>query len=150
MTLIRKLVRYVALETFIMLAIVATMQAQSASDQLQNEVEVRGVFSVTSGDANFSTTGTSGSTISFTRDFPFNNAWGYMLRYTRRSTNGKHKFLIDFGHTSWDRSATVNRSFTFGGRTYVANLNATADLRLNEFRAMYAYRWGNEKFRFGP
>jgi hypothetical protein len=146
----RELVRRLALHMFISLAIVATVHAQSTGDLQKNEVEVRGVYSIPSGDASFSATGTVGSTISFTRDFALDNSLGFALRYTRKSTTGKHKFLVDFGETSWNRSATLSRSFIFLGQTYIANLSASANLKLREFRAMYAYRWGNEKIRFGP
>jgi len=44
----------------------------------------------------------------------------------------------------------LSRSFTFRGETYVANASLDGDLSLRQFRAMYAYRSGNEKLRFRP
>jgi hypothetical protein len=111
---------------------------------------VRGVVSVPSGEASFSSNGTTGTVISFDRDFDFRNELGFEARYTYRTDNGKHKFLGEYSQTSWERSNTLTRSFTFLGQTYVANLDTSADLRLSTFRAMYAYRWGNDKIRIGP
>ena len=116
----------------------------------KNEIEVRGVLSVPSGEASFSSNGNTGSVISFERDFDFRNELGFQLQYTHRTENGKHKFLGEYSQTSWNRSNTLTRSFTFLGQTYVANLDTSADLKLSTFRAMYAYRWGNEKIRIGP
>lgn len=134
----------------ILLAAVVVVEAQSAPDELRNEVEVRGTFSIPSGEANFSGSGSSGSTIDFSRDFDFNNEFGFELRYLHKSVNRKHKFLVNYASTSWERNTTLSRSFTFRGETYVANASISGDLSLREFRAMYAYRWGNEKIRFGP
>ena len=127
-----------------------TGDAQSSSDQPKNEIEVRGVVSVPSGEANFSGTGASGSTISFSRDFDFKNELGFEARYAYRTSNGKHKFVGDFDSIDWKRNTILTRSFTYRGETYVANANLQGDLKLRTFRAMYAYRWGNEKIRVGP
>ena len=124
--------------------------AQAQDTRPRNEIEVRGTISLPSGDANFSGTTASGSTLDFARDFDFNNELGFQLRYTYRSENGKHKFLADYDQTNWERNTTLTRSFTFRGETYVANANLDSHLQLRTFRAMYAYRWGNEKFRIGP
>ena len=144
----RKLIRWVAAPALILSAIVIC-QAQS-DDRPQNEIEIRGTYSIPSGDANFSTAGSSGTTIDFERDFDFKNELGFGVRYLRRSKNGKHKLGGDFAQTSWSRTRALTRSFTFLGETYVANLDTSADLKLTTFRGFYAYRWGNEKFRMGP
>jgi hypothetical protein len=116
----------------------------------QNEVEVRGVLSVPSGEASFSSNGTSGSVISFERDFDFRNELGFEIRFTHRTASGKHKFQGGYSQTTWNRSTSLSRSFTFRGETFTANLDTASNLRLSNFRVMYAYRWGNEKFRIGP
>ena len=143
---------FVRLMRTVCLSLVAVMgvQAQPSTDEPRNEVEVRGTFSIPSGEANFSATSNSGSTISFSRDFDFRNELGFELRYQHRSENRKHKFLVSYSDTSWERSATLARSFTFLGETYVANANLDGNLSLRQFRARYAYRWGNDKFRIGP
>lgn len=138
------------LTVVVSLVAVVGVQAQSSTDEPRNEVEVRGTFSVPSGEASFSGTGSSGSTISFSRDFDFGNELGFELRYQHKSENRKHKFVVDYSDTGWERSTTLTRSFTFRGETYVANANIDGNLTLRQFRASYAYRWGNEKFRFGP
>ena len=143
----RKLAYYLTALTSMMFLVSIAVYAQ---DQPLNEIEVRGVYSIPSGESRFSTSGSSGTTIDFSRDFDFRNELGFDLRFTRASTNRKHKLLAEYGATSWNRTTSLSRSFTFRGETYVANLNATADLKLRTFRAMYAYRWGNEKVRFGP
>ena len=98
----------------------------------------------------FTRNGITGSTIDFSRDFDFGNELGYEIRYTYKSENKRHKIVADWAETNWERTRTLSRSFTFLGQTYVANLDATAGLTLREFRAMYSYRWGTEKFRIGP
>jgi hypothetical protein len=128
---------------------VGTVKSQT-SDRPRNEIEVRGVLSIPSGEASFSSNGTSGSVISFSRDVDFRNELGFEFRFTHRTPNGKHKFQAGYGQTTWNRQTTLSRSLTFRGETFVANLDASADLRLSNFRAMYAYRWGNEKVRIGP
>src|SRR5687768_1542740 len=55
----------------ILLAAVVLVEAQFATDEPQNEVEVRGTFSIPSGEANFASGANSDSTISFSRDFDF-------------------------------------------------------------------------------
>ena len=125
-----------------------TVDAQDSRPK--NEIEVRGVLSIPSGEASFSSNGDTGTVISFSRDFDFRNELGFQLRYTHRTENGKHKFLGEYAQTTWNRSSALTRSLTFRGQTYVANLEASADLRLSDFRVMYAYRWGNDKIRIGP
>jgi len=125
-------------------------QAQTSSDKPKNEIEVRAQVSVPSGEANFSGTGAAGSTIDFSRDFDFKNSVGFQLRYTHRTESGKHKFLADYDSNSWDRNTILTRSFTFRGETFVASATLEGTLKLRTFRAMYAYRWGNEKVRIGP
>ncbi len=120
------------------------------SDKPKNEVEVRAQVNVPSGEANFSGTGAIGSTLDFARDFDFKNEFGFEIRYTYRTTSGKHKFLIDYDRTDWERDTILTRTLTFRGETYVASANLSGDLKLRTLRAMYAYRWGNEKVRFGP
>jgi hypothetical protein len=137
-----------SIATVLLCAELVTVQAQNS--QPKHEIEVRGVLAVPSGEANFSSNGDTGTVISFSRDFDFRNELGFQLRYTYRTENGKHKFLGDYAQTTWSRSTQLTRSFTFRGQTYVANLDASADLRLSDFRVMYAYRWGNEKIRIGP
>lgn len=135
----------------VVLAFIAVPSVRSqTTDQPKNEVEVRGVLSIPSGDASFSSSGTSGSVISFSRDFDFRNELGFEIRFTHRTASGKHKFQGSYSQTTWNRNTSLSRSFTFRGETFVANLDASADLRLSNFRAMYAYRWGNEKIRIGP
>lgn len=136
--------------TVVLILIAAPKVTSQTSDQPKNEIEVRGILSIPSGDASFSSNGTSGSVISFSRDFDFRNELGFEFRFTHRTPSGKHKFQAGYGQTTWDRNTTLSRSFTFRGETFVANLAASADLRLSNFRAMYAYRWGNEKIRIGP
>ena len=136
--------------TVVLIMIAAPNVKSQTSDAPKNEIEVRGVLSIPSGDASFSSAGTSGSVISFSRDFDFRNELGFEFRFTHRTSSGKHKFQAGYSQTTWNRNTTLSRSFTFRGETFVANLDASADLRLSNFRAMYAYRWGNEKFRIGP
>jgi hypothetical protein len=126
------------------------LMAQAQDTRPRNEIEVRGTISLPSGDANFSGTTDSGSTLDFARDFDFKNELGLQLRYAYRSENGKHKFSAEYDQTNWERNTMLTRSFTFRGETYVANANIDGNLKLRTFRAMYAYRWGNEKFRIGP
>ncbi len=83
----------------ILLAAVVLVEAQSATDEPQNEVEVRGTFSIPSGEANFASGANSDSTISFSRDFDFSNEFGFEIRYQRKSANRKHKFLLDYADT---------------------------------------------------
>ena len=134
----------------VLLVIAAALAKSQTPDPYRNEIEVRGVLSIPSGEASFSGNGASGSVISFSRDFDFRNELGFELRYTNRSANGKHKLQAGYSQTTWNRNTALSRSFTFRGETFEANLNASGDLRLSTFRAMYAYRWGNEKFRIGP
>jgi len=137
-----------SISTVVLLFTFVTVDAQNSRPK--NEIEVRGVLSVPSGEASFSSNGTTGTVISFDRDFDFRSELGFQVQYTHRTENGKHKFLGEYSQTSWDSSNTLSRSFTFLGQTYVANLDTSADLRLSTFRAMYAYRWGNDKIRIGP
>jgi len=130
--------------------LLAATTVKPQTDRPKNEVEVRGVLSVPSGEASFSSNGAAGSVISFSNDFDFRNELGFELRFTHRTASGKHKFQAGYVQTSWDRERALSRSFTFRGETFTANLSTASDLRLSTFRAMYAYRWGNEKIRIGP
>ena len=131
------------------LSFIGIVKGQSTG-QPRSEFEVRGIYSIPAGDTSFSTSGSTGSTISFENDFDFGNELGYGFRFSHRSETGKHKFLAEYNSVTWDRTRTLTRSFTFLGQTYVANLQTASDLKLRTFRAMYAYRWGNEKIRIGP
>jgi hypothetical protein len=145
-----RLAKHLVVAASLLLLLVLTAPAQTSTDKPQNEIEVHGIYSIPSGESQFSTTGSAGSVIDFGRDFDFNNALGYQLRFTHRTANGKHKFLANYADTRWSRDTTLTRSFTFLGQTYLANLNISSNLKLRDFRAMYAYRWGNDKVRFGP
>jgi len=142
--------RGLAFITLFVLAFLASAAAQSSADKPNNEIEVRGVFAIPTGSANFSDTTNAGSTIDFRRDFDFDSKLGFQLRYAYRSTSRKHKFVVDYNQISWNRDTVINRSFAFRGRIYIANAQIDSTLKLKTFRAMYAYRWGNEKFRIGP
>lgn len=132
------------------LLFVAFASINAQDSRPKHEFEVRGVLSIPSGEASFSSNGNTGSVISFSRDFDFRKELGFSLRYTHRTENGRHKFLGEYAQTTWNRNTTLSRSFTFRDQTYVANLDASADLRLSDFRVMYAYRWGDNKIRIGP
>ncbi|HKR60284.1 MAG TPA: hypothetical protein VJS64_11170 [Pyrinomonadaceae bacterium] len=138
-----------AVSALILLAMAVAGFGQS-TDRPQNEIEVFATFSIPGGDTSFSTTGSTGTVIDFSRDFDFQSEWGFELRYTRRSKNGKHKLVADYADTRWNRDTVLTRSFTFLGETYLANLAASGDLKLQYGRGMYAYRWGNDKVRIGP
>jgi len=143
----RHLIHYSAVLILFLIAPIANSQVPEGR---QNEIEARGVLSVPSGEASFSSNGASGSVISFDRDFDFRNKLGFEIRFTHRTASGKHKFQGGYSQTTWNRNTSLSRSFTFRGETFTANLDTSANLRLSNFRAMYAYRWGNEKFRIGP
>ena len=134
----------------LLIAFAITAQAQTPDAGPRNEIEIRGTVAIPSGEANFSNTSNPDSTLNFSRDFDFGNRLGFELRYTYRTSNGKHKLQGSYEAISWERNTTLTRSFTFRGQTYVANANIDGDLKLRTFRTMYAYRWGNEKFRIGP
>jgi len=127
-----------------------TAHAQSGTAAPRNEIEVRGTVGIPSGEANFSGTTDSSQTIDFSRDFDFDNKLGYDLRFIHRSENQKHKFMVEYARDNWDQERTLMRTFTFRGQTFVANAAAEMDVRVRSFLARYAYRWGNEKVRFGP
>jgi hypothetical protein len=146
----RRFARRPALIVLIMLFTTTALCAQTLPADPKNEIEARGVYSIPSGDARFSTTQNPGSDVSFKRDFDFGNTLGFELRYTHRTASGKHKFLAEYTDTGWNRTTRLSRSLTFLGNTFQANLDTEADLKLRTFRAMYSYRWGTEKFRFGP
>lgn len=133
----------------LLFAVCGLAYAQSA-DVPRNEIEVRGNLSVPTGSADFSGTTNPTNRIDFKRDFDFDNKLGFEVKFIHRSENQKHKFLVSYGRDNWDQQRTLTRSFTFLGQTYVANASADLQLTLRKFRAGYAYRWGNEKVRFGP
>jgi hypothetical protein len=143
------LARSVAAQALIVL-MTAAAQAQSSTDRWNNEIEVRGLVSVPSGEARFSLPASPGSAIDFSRDFDFSNELGFDLRYTSKSANRKHKLMVQYSQTTWERSRTLSRTFTFLGQIYTANLDTNSELKLRTLRGMYSYRWGNEKIRFGP
>jgi hypothetical protein len=139
-----------AATTVVLLLLAPSIIYSQVPEGRRNEIEVRGVLSVPSGEASFSSNGTSGSVISFEQDFDFKNELGIEFRFTHRTASGKHKFQGNYSQATWSRSTNLSRSFTFRGETFTANLDTSSELRLNDFRVMYAYRWGNEKFRIGP
>ena len=143
------LIRHLIAGTVILFVAFAAANGQS-TDQPRNEIEVRGNVSIPTGSADFSGTTDSSQTIDFARDFSFDNKLGFDLRYIHRSENQKHKFLVQYGRDNWDQQRTLTRSFTFLGQTYVANASADLGVTIRVFRAMYSYRWGNEKVHFGP
>ena len=134
----------------IIFTLAAGITAFAQSDKPKNEIEIRATVAVPSGEANFSGTSASGSTLDFNRDFDFSNEWGFEIKYAYRSENGKHKFVADYATTDWDRTRVITRTFTFAGQTYVAGAAIEGNLRQSVFKGMYAYRWGNDKVRIGP
>jgi hypothetical protein len=143
------LIRHLIAGAVILFVAFAAANGQS-TDQPRNEIEVRGNVSIPTGSADFSGTTDSSQTIDFARDFSFDNKLGFDLRFIHRSENQKHKFLVQYGRDNWDQQRTLTRSFMFLGQTYVANASADLGVTIRVFRAMYSYRWGNEKVHFGP
>ena len=137
-----------SLAVIVIFAAAAAVFAQA--DKPKNEIEIRATINVPGGEANFSGTTSSGSTLDFKRDFDFGNQWGFEVKYAYRSENGKHKISFDYSNTDWDRTRVIARSFTFRGQTYVAGAAIEGNLRQAVWRGMYSYRWGNKKVRFGP
>src|ERR1041385_1385460 len=137
---------------FLAVAIVAAAgtTAFSQKDKPKNEIEIRATVAVPSGEANFSGTGASGSTIDFNRDADFSNEGGFDIKYAYRSDDGKHKFGVEYANTDWDRTRVIGRAFTFKGETYVAGAAIESNLRSSTLKGMYSYRWGNDKVRIGP
>src|SRR5436309_7886720 len=119
----RKLFSALTFFTVILLTFMVPGQAQSSSDRPKNEIEIRGTYSIPSGEANFSGTSASGSTIDFARDFDFKNEFGFQVRYAYRSSNGKHKIGAGYDSTNWERNTTLSRTIVFEGVTYTANAN---------------------------
>src|SRR6266576_5877170 len=146
----RNFIRYMIAGPIILFVAFIAAHGQSTTDQPRNEIEVRGNLSVPTGSANFSGTTNSNQTIDFGRDFSFDNKLGFDVRYFYRTENQKHKFMVQYSRDNWDQQRTLTRNITFRGETYLANASADLGVTLRRFRAMYAYRWGNEKVRFGP
>jgi hypothetical protein len=134
---------------FTLCLILAGTISSLTSDQPRTEFEVRGFYSIPTGETKFSTTTSVGDTSSFGRDVDFRNELGYEVRFSHRTQSAKHKFLAEYDN-NWERSRTLSRNFTFPGQTYLANLQTSSELKLRTFRGMYPYRRGNEKIRFGP
>src|SRR5580765_723558 len=121
------------LSALIILSAAGSTAFSQQSDRPKHEIEIRATVAVPSGEANFSGTGAAGSTIDFNRDFDFSNEWGFDIKYADRN-----------------RTRTFTRTFTFRGETYVAGAAVEGNLRVSNFKGMYAYRWGNDKVRIGP
>ncbi|HYW70692.1 MAG TPA: hypothetical protein VE961_06645 [Pyrinomonadaceae bacterium] len=124
--------------------------AFSQKDKPKNEIEIRATVAVPSGEANYSGTTNSGSTIDFHNDSDFSNEWGFDIKYAYRSEDGKNKFGAEYFSTDWDRTRVIGRSFTFRGETYVVGAAIESNLRQSAIKGMYARRWGNDKIRIGP
>jgi len=134
----------------VIVILAATITSFAQADKPKHEIEIRATVSVPSGEANYSGTGASGSTLDFNRDFDFSNEWGFDIKYAYRSPDGKHKFGVEYANTDWDRTRVIGRSFTFRGETYVVGAAIESNLRQSTLKGMYSYRWGNDKVRVGP
>ena len=132
----------------ILVAVGTSVSAQTTVPK--NEIEIRGIYAVPSGEVDFSGTTGAGNTVSFDNDFDLKNKLGFGLRYTYRSENGKHKLMAGYHRTATSNTRLLSRTFVFQGQTYTANLNSRAEESLGLFLAPYVYRWGNKKVRIGP
>ena len=132
----------------ILVAVGTSVSAQTTVPK--NEIEIRGIYAVPSGEVDFSGTTGAGNTVSFDNDFDLKNKLGFGLRYTYRSENGKHKLMAGYHRTATSNTRLLSRTFVFQGQTYTANLNTRAEDSLGLFLAPYVYRWGNKKVRIGP
>lgn len=126
------------------------LHAQTVSDEPRNEIEVRGPYLSLSGETRFSTPQVAGTIISFSEDFDVPGSFDVDLSYTYRSRSDKHKVAVNYSRGSFEATRTLTRTIVFQGQTYPVNLAVRANLKLDDFRVMYAYRWGNEKIRVGP
>ena len=143
--------RRLATQLFAIIIVAAAgTTAFSQADKPKHEIEVRATVAVPSGEANFSGTSASGSTIDFNRDSDLSNEWGFDIKYAYRTPDGKNKFGVEYFTTDWDRTRVIGRAFTFRGETYVAGAAIESNLRQSAFKGMYARRWGNDKIRIGP
>src|SRR6185295_6631546 len=118
----QRILHFTAASVVVLLIAAANVTSQTP-ERPENEIEVRGVLSVPSGEASFSSNGASGSVISFSNDFDFRNELGFELRFTHRTASGKHKFQAGYVQTTWNRERALSRSFTFRGETFTANLS---------------------------
>ena len=113
---------------FLLAAVASSLGlAQTTGSQPQHEIEARAVYSIPTGETNF-----SGTTISFSRDFDFPNRFNLDLRYTYRSENGKHKFVVFYGRTSHGSTRTLTRTIEFLNRTYTANLEVKSEQKIHD------------------
>ena len=134
----------------IVIVMATSITALAQADKPKHEIEIRATVAIPSGEANYSGTSASGSTLDFNRDFDFSNEWGFDIKYAYRSPDGKNKFGVEYANTDWDRTRIIARSFTFRGETYVAGAAIEGNLRQSTLKGMYARRWGNDKVRVGP
>jgi len=123
----------------------AGVLGQGAEPKPKHEVEVRGVYLSPTGETNF-----NGTTISFANDFDLPNRWGLDMHYSYRSESGKHKITVQYTRSSFESTRTLTRDIDFLFHHYTAGIEITSERKLQAFTGMYAYRWGNDKVRFGP
>ena len=84
--------------TVLILCLTAVTARAQSNDRPLNEIEIRGTYSIPSGEANFEGTGASGSTISFSRDFDFKNDFGFEVRY-HCTSNANTSFFASYADT---------------------------------------------------
>lgn len=142
--------KMIVLVVFVFASIAPSFSQTNDDDTPRSEVEIRGSYLDLTGDARFSTSAVPGTTISIEDDFNLPDRLGLDLRYTYRTGNGKHKFMVNYLRADFEATATLRRTIVFQGQVYPVNLEVEGNYQLDDFRVLYSYRWGSEKLRIGP
>ena len=79
----------------------------------------------------------TGGAVDFVQEFDIENRRYPEFRVVGKG--GKHKFRFSYIAIRYDEEATLQRTVTFGGRTFNVGLPATADLRWDLYRI--GYEW---------
>lgn len=80
----------------------------------------------------------NGGEIDFVQEFDIENKFFTEFRMVAKPGR-KHKIRFSYLGVRYDESATIERTFTFGGRTFVIGVPATADLKWDIWRI--GYEW---------
>ena len=76
--------------------------------------------------------------VDFVEEFDIEDKYFTEFRVVAKPAR-KHKIRFSYLGARWDEAATIERTFTFGGRTFIVGAPATADLKWDMYKI--GYEW---------
>jgi hypothetical protein len=134
-------------------AAAAPMPSGGSRDEMEPplyEFDYQGLFTNRHTSLEIDGNGIRGDTVDVKNELGLDNSYQQQFRFEWKPGHGRHALRFDFYRDSFDRTKTIDISFSLAGREFARNFTLESNLTTTTFGGYYAYRWGSNTFRAGP